>query len=547
MCMSFSGTDGTPDVKDVKDASQSQCPPHAVQDSGDGDAREQDVWMPQSSPCAESDAEAKLSEPVPRPSLGAVEPSPRRRSRRESAVHPPMLSTPPPSAPTPISMPSAPSFSAPGPSPRRQSRRASRAHEGASQGSAPSVLSASTLPAPSPCADEPTPKRRALPEKSPCENEPTPKRRTLPEKSPCEDEPTPKRRTLPEKSPCEDEPTPKRRTLPEKSPCEDEPTLKRRSRRFSQGAQSHPDPTPQQHLSTASEGEPKPDPTAPARTPPRKRTASEKSFAGLPSPKRLCLPSPAPQPSGRASRVPVAASPRPPTEPLPVHRAPLPLPTPPRSVPARPVRASSSYPKQGPRGVRRMCFSGIAADERETLSEVAKTLFGRDVVAANPVRDGRPVTHVVYSGETRTVKLLLGVAWGAHIVTPAWLYKCMDAGGWLAEDEFVVPRARDALARRGTGALLRGHQVWVAGTCEITNAAVARLVVAANGNMAPVAKRCSVVVVGAAGSGAPVRLPATVPESVPCVTEQWLLDSVERQAVAPLEEYAVVRPGEGKA
>ncbi|RHY31279.1 hypothetical protein DYB32_003645 [Aphanomyces invadans] len=50
-----------------------------------------------------------------------------------------------------------------------------------------------------------------------------------------------------------------------------------------------------------------------------------------------------------------------------------------------------------------------------------------------------PVTHVVVSDTSkRTMKILFGLAQGAHIVSDAWVYSSLEAKKWLDETPFLM-------------------------------------------------------------------------------------------------------------
>jgi hypothetical protein len=48
------------------------------------------------------------------------------------------------------------------------------------------------------------------------------------------------------------------------------------------------------------------------------------------------------------------------------------------------------------------------------------------------------VTHLVVGADKRTLKLLLGVAEGAHLMSPAWVTDSLAAGHWLPEEGYVA-------------------------------------------------------------------------------------------------------------
>lgn len=51
--------------------------------------------------------------------------------------------------------------------------------------------------------------------------------------------------------------------------------------------------------------------------------------------------------------------------------------------------------------------------------------------------EGR-ITHLVLGAERRTLKLLLAVAHGAHLLSPSWLTNSQAAGQWLPTAPFTA-------------------------------------------------------------------------------------------------------------
>ena len=67
----------------------------------------------------------------------------------------------------------------------------------------------------------------------------------------------------------------------------------------------------------------------------------------------------------------------------------------------------------------------------------AAHLLRRCRVCAEKYEVGR-VTHLVVGSDKRTLKLLLGVAEGAHLMSPAWVTDSLTAGQWLPEADYVA-------------------------------------------------------------------------------------------------------------
>ena len=208
-------------------------------------------------------------------------------------------------------------------------------------------------------------------------------------------------------------------------------------------------------------------------------------------------------------------------------------------TPAAPRTAARATPPSSARAAGSPAFP--ATTDRVII---ALTSVGDDVAAAAraAVRrlpgaslcpDGREdcATHLVLGAERRTLKTLLAVAAGAHLVTPAWLHACASAGAWLppgphaAASRFAAASAHARTARAaGAPAPLAGERVHVHVAGPGADAgALARVAAALGADAAPGATDATLCVV--AGGGAP---PPGLPAGAAAVGDEWLLLAAEQ-------------------
>ena len=168
-------------------------------------------------------------------------------------------------------------------------------------------------------------------------------------------------------------------------------------------------------------------------------------------------------------------------------------------------------------------------------------------------------THLVVGADRRTLKVLLAIAAGAHLVTPAWLRACVERGEWLEpgsnSPEFelgggggmagagrfaaAAARARRALRAAadddGTQASapvllppLSNERVWVhvapGSVAGATDPVSLKMVASALGASVAASPRTATLCV-VAGGGAP---PEALAPGAAAVGDEWLLLAAER-------------------
>ena len=151
------------------------------------------------------------------------------------------------------------------------------------------------------------------------------------------------------------------------------------------------------------------------------------------------------------------------------------------------------------------------------------------------------VTHLVVAEPKRTLKVLHAIARGAWLLTPAWLYASLEAGRWVAEDEYedaTFPGARASRLARGSAALLEGMKIAVfEPRRKAPPAGELRQLATAAGATLVKKGPCAVVIV-AQGDTAGAAAAAAAHKGAAIVTELWLLDALAAHKVPGTQDYA---------
>ncbi|KXZ55564.1 hypothetical protein GPECTOR_2g1113 [Gonium pectorale] len=89
-------------------------------------------------------------------------------------------------------------------------------------------------------------------------------------------------------------------------------------------------------------------------------------------------------------------------------------------------------------GVKYLAHTCIDAAVASTIHSAVRQL-GNARLCTPGYEDGH-ITHlVVGEQQRRTIKVLLGIANGALLVTPAWVTESLAAGCWLPEEDYMAP------------------------------------------------------------------------------------------------------------
>jgi len=150
-------------------------------------------------------------------------------------------------------------------------------------------------------------------------------------------------------------------------------------------------------------------------------------------------------------------------------------------------------------------------------------------------------THLVLGEPQRTLKVMHAIARGAWLLRPEWLYRSVEAGGWLPEEPFedatFAGARRARIARGAPGGLLKGMRVAVMEPRRAAPpAADLRLLVTAAGGVV-VKKGNATVLLCAAGDGAAAWAAAAAVKATP-VTEQWLFAAITAYELPAITAFA---------
>jgi hypothetical protein len=214
------------------------------------------------------------------------------------------------------------------------------------------------------------------------------------------------------------------------------------------------------------------------------------------------------------------------------------------SVP--PKKKSSSLSKKGRKHTRRsqvksgpptsvcrqpgLVLTSCSSRDKEVIEAVAKKLGGFILQS----RVTMATTHVVCGAPRRTLNALAGSVRGCWLVGPEWVWKSLEAGMWVEENPFEMreefPTAHDVRKAKGGSEkveLFQGSSVFVA--TAIPSALDIRCLVELGGGKVSGTHRKATVIVG--GRFKDCR--------APCVSDQWLLDSITENKILSTNDYSL--------
>nr|CAD7194643.1 unnamed protein product [Timema douglasi] len=173
----------------------------------------------------------------------------------------------------------------------------------------------------------------------------------------------------------------------------------------------------------------------------------------------------------------------------------------------------------------------------ETMAAVVIKLGGFELEAKVSSR----TTHVVSDGPKRTLNMLRGIARGCWILTQEWIFRSLERGRWLEEEEFEIDHFSSAvkhcrLEKQCFGPAFkqvlfrRCGPIFVAHNTSPPTTDLQDLVKLCGGRVAKSTRGAAIVV------GVPVRN-----EQVACVSENWVLDSIMWNRLKPTKDYILER------
>jgi len=149
-----------------------------------------------------------------------------------------------------------------------------------------------------------------------------------------------------------------------------------------------------------------------------------------------------------------------------------------------------------------------------------------------------PNTSHVVSGEgKRTLNLLKGLLQGCWIVTKEWVLSSLEESKWVDEEPYEMvdfsPAVRNLRQEKGAfqgsfkSELFKDvGNVYISNNCRAPKDELKQLVTSGGGTVANVTRIASVVV----GE-------TRADEDADCVTEKWILDSVQFHVIMPFSDY----------
>jgi len=151
-----------------------------------------------------------------------------------------------------------------------------------------------------------------------------------------------------------------------------------------------------------------------------------------------------------------------------------------------------------------------------------------------------PITHLVLGNERRTMKVMLAILNGAHLLSPEWVTASIEAGYWLPEPNFVADvkyqeasdRARQAKWAREAGqecpSLLEGEKIAIHTTGkkagDETYQAIRRLVLELGGSIVT-SQTCNTCIVLDDKASKPAH--GTTPRNAMFVRKEWIFQLCE--------------------
>lgn len=101
-------------------------------------------------------------------------------------------------------------------------------------------------------------------------------------------------------------------------------------------------------------------------------------------------------------------------------------------------------PKPKPKLTHILSSTMLSEADRDVLVSLVSSLGDAKFIS----RSSRSITLLVAGQDVRSVKMMCAVARGIPVVTPAWLYACLEQGKWVEPDSFISSFAEEGLRKR---------------------------------------------------------------------------------------------------
>lgn len=105
---------------------------------------------------------------------------------------------------------------------------------------------------------------------------------------------------------------------------------------------------------------------------------------------------------------------------------------------------SKPKPKPKPKLTHILSSTMLSEADRDVLISLVSSLGDAKFIS----RSSRSINLLVAGQDVRSVKMMCAVARGIPVVTPAWLYACLEQGKWVGPDSFISSFAEEGLKKR---------------------------------------------------------------------------------------------------
>merc|ERR1719244_784676 len=176
------------------------------------------------------------------------------------------------------------------------------------------------------------------------------------------------------------------------------------------------------------------------------------------------------------------------------------------------------------------CHSDDKALVRQLVSKFGK--FRLDSGVTNST------SHVVSGGKKRTMSLLKALLKGIWVVSQEWVLASLEAGHWVEEEPYELvdfsPSIRNVRLLKEADEEFQSElfkdvgSVFVSRDCRATASDLEDLILLGGGKIASTASSADIAV------GESV---AKKKGGLECVTEKWMLDSVQFHVIMPFSDY----------
>ena len=185
---------------------------------------------------------------------------------------------------------------------------------------------------------------------------------------------------------------------------------------------------------------------------------------------------------------------------------------------------SKSKPKSKPKLAHILSSTMLSEADRDVLVGLVSSLGDAKFVS----RYSRSVNLLVAGQNVRSVKMMCAVARGIPVVTPAWLYACLEQGKWVDPDSFISSFAEEGLKKRRkmeSGILAKQGPFFVAKNTQPPRNELIEIIQCCDGSVTEDLDECEFVIGKVEGRE--------------YVKETFVLDGVMKGELPRISEYIV--------